>query len=193
VIADNLAKTGMEDPIANKRYISSDWPLERVKVYKNSIKLTSSIKSQLVEEWGREIARELYIAHGITDKEGFDMIHFQSVGRTMAGFPQGFRVWVSKEVSHFAGTNRLLSAYDSSIENKCPCCGELDESTLHITQCLDPGRTAMFTESVLSLVYWLEDTHMDERLILGILDYLQARGRTPLSDLLHGPVQTVTR
>lgn len=112
------------------------------------------------------------------------MIHFHSVGRGMAGFPQGFRVWVSKEVFHFAGKNRLLSTYDSSIENKCPCCGEPDESTLHIAQCLDPGCTVMFTESVLALVYWLEDTYMDKQLILGLLDYLQARGHTPLRHLL---------
>lgn len=185
VIADTLAKTALEDAFASKRYISSDWPLERARVYKNGTKLTSSIKSQLVEIWGREVARDLFLARGITDKKGFEMIHFQSMGRAMARFPQGFRVWVCKEVSHFAGTNRLLSAYDKSVENKCPSCGEPNESTSHLTRCLDPGRTAMFTESVLALVYWLEDTHMDEHLILGFLDYLQARGRVPLSRLLR--------
>jgi hypothetical protein len=188
VMADTQAKLALEQSIRTNRFISSTWPFETVRVYKGRTKITASIRKSLEFAWGREIAKSLYIKRGITDSAGFEKIAFHSIGRAMDSFPRGFRVWVCKEVSHFAGTNRMLSKFDDKVSNVCPNCGNADESTRHITTCPDPGRTALFEESVFALARWLEDTHMNESLILGILDYLLGRGTQQLRALLqHNP------
>jgi hypothetical protein len=64
--------------------------------------------------------------------------------KVMRGFPEPFRVWITKHVSHFNGTNRMLSWFPATetcakVANKCPNCGCTDESTAHITRCCDEG------------------------------------------------------
>jgi hypothetical protein len=115
----------------------------------------------------------------------FDLIAFAVMREVMLAFPQMFRVWVCKMVSDFAGTNRMLSNWQSDSTNICPCCGQRDETMHHITTCPDPGRVAMFHESVLSLVEWLAATDMEDELALAILDYLLARGTKSLTSFLR--------
>jgi hypothetical protein len=186
VLADSLAKSALGQALQTQQFINSKWPYEKVRAYKNKTKLTASFKQDLYFAWGKMVAQDLYISRGITDQDGFNKISFESVGYAMDSFPHGYRVWMCKHVSHFAGTNRMLSGIDDMVKNVCPSCGADNETTLHITTCPDPGRTALFTESVLNLVQWLEETHMDASLVLGILDYLLGRGHTTLQSLLRG-------
>ena len=53
---------------------------------------------------------------------------WDEVELAMWGFPKQFCMFVTKQVSKFAGTNRQLSRFDESIENVCPSCGTNDES-----------------------------------------------------------------
>ena len=55
----------------------------------------------------------------------------------------------------------------------------------HVTTCPDPGRVAMFHESVLLLVEWLAATDMEDELALAILDYLLARGTKSMKSFLR--------
>lgn len=83
----------------------------------------------------------------------------------MKGFPKIFRIWVTKQVSHFCGTNRQLSRLKTGVANVCPSCGHRDESTRHITRCRDEGRTAMFSKSTQEITSWLETQRTDPALV----------------------------
>eukprot|EP00956_Cyclotella_meneghiniana_P012180 scaffold17280_cov48-Cyclotella_meneghiniana.AAC.4 len=104
-------------------------------------KVTSSIKEAMYEEWGRAEARSLMAKRKIVSEDNFDKIHWEGVGAAMMAYPQMFRVYVVKHVSHFQGTNRQLSRDASpAVDNVCPCCGAKDESTGHITRCCSTNR-----------------------------------------------------
>ena len=45
----------------------------------------------------------------IVSESNFDKIYWEGVGAAMVTYPQMFRVYVTKHVSHFQGTNRQLS------------------------------------------------------------------------------------
>ena len=100
----------------------------------------------------------------------------------MYDFPKMFCVFVTKQTSKFCGTNRQLSRIDSSIANICPSCGQLDESTKHITRCRDEGCTAMWTTCVTSLVNWMASTTGDLTLCNMVEAYLSGRGDIPMVD-----------
>ena len=102
----------------------------------------------------------------------------------MKGFPEMFCVWVTKQVSHFCGTNRQLSRFDTSVVNVCPSCGATDESPGHITRCKDEGRTQMFNHSVSGIVQWLEATKTNPSLVDLIVRYLQGRGEVRMQSLV---------
>eukprot|EP00956_Cyclotella_meneghiniana_P019227 scaffold32771_cov65-Cyclotella_meneghiniana.AAC.4 len=101
----------------------------------------------------------------------------------MSIYPRMFRVFVTKMVSHFCGTNLQLYRYGETDSDACPSCGQPEESSSHITRCKDPGRSQMFDESADLLIEWLQDTHLDSDLIKCIDAYLQSRGEDPMCDI----------
>ena len=109
---------------------------------------------------------------------------YSDVKAAMKEFPEMFRVWVTKQVSHFCGTNRQLSRIDSTIENVCPSCGGKNETTSHITRCSEEGRTMMFKKSVAEIVAWLEQKKTDESLTNLIEQYLLGRGKRSMRSVV---------
>jgi hypothetical protein len=103
----------------------------------------------------------------------------------LKSFPEMFRVFVTKHVSHFCGTNKQLSRIDDgTTKNVCPSCGCPDKTPSHITKCLDPGRLQMFTRSVDQLTTWLQDQNTREELTVMIRQYLLGRGKTLMTSLV---------
>lgn len=174
VVADWLAKEALWKAYVSRQFISSNFPFKSLRIFIDGAKVTSSIKTALYKLWGYKEANSLFHRRKIVPASKFDLICWDGVSAAMEVYPRMFRVWVTKMVSHFCGTNRQLSRIDPEIENMCVCCGCADESSQHITRCLDEGRTAMFEESVDILVEWLHDSHMDSQLIDCIEEYLLA-------------------
>eukprot|EP00985_Skeletonema_marinoi_P029565 scaffold28257_cov83-Skeletonema_marinoi.AAC.3 len=56
-----------------------------------------------------------------------------------------FRVWVTKHVSHFCGTNRQLSRIDPT-EHMPELRLHYNEDTSHVVRCPSPGRTTFYNE-----------------------------------------------
>ena len=63
------------------------------------------------------------------------------------------------------------------------CCGRRGEDRLHINRCADPGRSAMFTQTVEDLINWMKSSNGDIDLILVLQAYLKLRGKTPMKRL----------
>jgi hypothetical protein len=185
VVADQDAKAILVQAVGDQRFITSDWPHEGVRIYVGGNKVISSIKTTLYSSWGRQIAKEVMVRRGMVTAEDFELIAFAVMREVMLAFPQMLRVWVCKLVSDFAGTNRMLLHWQGDTNNRCPCCGQRNETMHHVTTCPDPGRVAMFQESVLSLIEWLNDTDMEDEMVLAFLDYLLAQGKRTLTSLLH--------
>ena len=96
-------------------------------------------------------------------------------------FPKTFAVWLTKQTSHFAGTNKQLHRIDPSVEDVCPSCGKRGESVKHITRCQEEGRIVMLRASVKDLVDWLYEKDTHAQLVGMIEDYLLAQdGKTML-------------
>ena len=101
----------------------------------------------------------------------------------MAIYPQMFRVWVTKMVSHFCGSNRQLSHFNETDDDSCPCCGMPDESAKHVTRCMNDGRSKMFDESASLLIEWLHEMHMDADLVHCIDEYLSGRDTASMVEI----------
>ncbi len=99
-------------------------------------------------------------------------------------FPEMFRIWVTKHVPHFLGTNQQLSRIDKLVLNGCPSCNCHDVSTSHITWCRDPRRTHILKDSVEQLVQRLYDQQTDDKVVQLFKRYLPAGGMRILTSLL---------
>jgi hypothetical protein len=107
------------------------------------------------------VAQVLYDRRGVVSKANFPFVYWEGMEGVLKFFQEIFRVWVTKHVSHFQGTNQQLSCIDKLVLNVCPSCKCHDKSTSHITQCRDPGRARTLKNLVGQLVQWLYDQQMD--------------------------------
>ncbi len=109
--------------------------------------------------------------------------------KVMKLFPELFRMWITKHVSHFNGTNRMLSQYPatetcSKVQNRCPNCGCFGKSMAHITWYRDKGRTVVFLDSVENLQLWLEEQQTNPEVTHLFRSYLLAYSTRTMKSLL---------
>ena len=154
-----------------------------MRIYCHGRKVTTGVKQSIYDEWGRVVAQELMRERGIADTRTFNLIAWDAVEGAMASFSTGFSTFVTKFVSHFGGTKKMLGHWQDTSKS-CPSCGQPNEDMSHVTRCQEEGRAQMRTESAHVVAQWLLDTHMDEELVEGLMDYIIAGGTKQLVELL---------
>ena len=137
-LADSLADESSLSSLQSNQFISNDFPFEEVRIQIGGKKLTGSARRQLTHHWGEKVARHLFNERSIVHSHNFDLIYWRRMDRVMQSFPEMFRVFITKQVSHFCATNRMLSLIDGKTKKQCPSCRCPNDTTTHITRCLDP-------------------------------------------------------
>ena len=142
--ANELASSALMAALATQIFIKDLFPSKGVIVSIDTKCITGSPKAEITHLWGEQVAQELFHRRGIVHTNNFPLVYWEGMDKVMRGFPEPFRVWITKHVSHFNGTNRMLSWFPATetcakVANKCPNCGCTDESTAHITRCCDEG------------------------------------------------------
>ena len=183
VIADSLAKEAIRDALQTNQYCQPLYPHESTRVFIGGKKATSSFRNALYQDWGARVAQDLFHSRNLISSKYFHLVNWDAVQRAMITLPQMYRVWITKHISGFCGTNKQLSRMQTSIQNRCMCCGKRGEDKLHITRCTEPGRSAMFTRTVEDLINWMKRSKGDIDLILVLQAYLKLRGRTSMRRL----------
>ena len=184
IFVDELCSEAIVRGLTEDDFIQSVFPFEEVVVMAGRNKITGSPRKALYDFWGSRTARALFNNKRIVSIYNFNLIYWGGMDRVMSRFPQQFQIWVTKQVSHFCGTNKQRHRIDSSIDHCCPSCGERNESASHITRCLEDGRSEMFRDSVDSLVRWASSQHTDPDLIQLIESYLLGRSLFPMVEFV---------
>ncbi len=130
------------------------------------------------------MAQVLYDRWGVASKENFPFVYWEGMDCVLKLFPEIFCVWVTKQFSHFQGTNCQLSCKDKLVLNACPSCKCHDKSTSHITWCCNSGRAHTLKDLVGLLVQWLYDQQTDGKVAYLFKQYLLAGGTCTLTLLL---------
>jgi hypothetical protein len=79
--------------------------LEKVCIEIAGKRVTGTPKNAITELWGEQVAQVLYDRWGEVSKENFPFVYWEGMVSVLKSFPEMFRVWVTKHVSHFQGTN----------------------------------------------------------------------------------------
>jgi hypothetical protein len=182
--ADKLAKAALLLAVADGPVIEGDFPFETVKVSLAGQRVRGSLRQALESDWGYRAARDLFSSKGIVLREDFHLVWWEGVGDSMTQYPKMFRVWLTKHVSEFCGSNVQQYYWTNGNHSpKCDCCQANDEYTTHICRCRDPGRDQLFHESVLELQGWMVKTLGEEAIATTVTKYLCARGEQSFRSL----------
>ena len=196
---DALAKRALLSSLCNRQFIDVNFPFEQIVLQVGGKKVVSSPTTAIYNWWGHKTARKLFHSKKIVDKSLFDLIYWPGMDKVMnKHFPRMFGVFVTKHVSGCCGCNAFLSLIDPTVKNICPSCGlrgtpgestasRGGETTEHIVQCRDPGRTELYQQSVDELVEWLQKHHTDPNILDLIEIYLRRRGTATMTSLA-GPL-----
>jgi hypothetical protein len=98
------------------------------------------------------------------------------MGLAMSSFPKMYRIFVTKQVLGWCGTNSKLSLWDTSITNSCPNCGVANETSKHVTRCQHVGHVKLFCKSMSDVILHLEYANLDPKLVTLYESYLLGQG-----------------
>ena len=179
--ADKLVKAALLFAISGENAYEGDYPFEMVSIKLTGQRVSGSPRQALQEHWGYNAAKELFGEKNIIRPEHFYLVWWDAVGAAMSSYPKMYRVWITKHISEFCGTN-VQQYYWSKGERspKCDICGDQDEYTTHICRCRDPGRLQMFQISVQEVFDWMSKTIRRSDIALAISTYLLGRGLVKL-------------
>jgi hypothetical protein len=139
-------------------------------------KITGPIKTSLEAHWRRAEAKRFFDFKHIIHSPDFDLICWEGMRNAIGSYPKMFRIFVTKQVSGWYGSNSKQSLWDTSINNVCPNCGLSRDTLKHLAQCSDKGHVTPFRESIKDVICCLERANIDVLLITIIKDYIIHQG-----------------
>jgi hypothetical protein len=111
-------------------------------------------------------------------ENGFDLVDWQAVHRSLSDFPEMFRVWASKHMSRFCGVGRMQKICGFWDHSRCPRCQEDNETTTHVLVCNGGGATQEWVDRVTNLGMWLIEVNTHPSVQQCILASLMERSTT---------------
>ncbi len=173
---DLLAKRALLHAHSCHEYFDGRFPVEDFCVYTSGHKVSGPIKPALEMHWGRAEAKRFLDFKHIVASSDFDTIWWHGVDLAMKSVPKTYRIFVTKQVSGWCGTNSKVSLWDSTITNTCPNCGTVKETSKHVTRCQHVGRVQIFRESMSDVISHLESANLDPDLVSIYESYLMGQG-----------------
>jgi hypothetical protein len=127
VKADELASSALMLAITTQTFIKDIFPPEGISLKIGDKRITGSPKTEITHLWGEQVAQDLLHRRKIVHTNNFPLVYWEGMDKVMRSFPEMFRVRITKHVSHFNGTNRMLSRFPASktrekVQNRCPNC-----------------------------------------------------------------------
>ena len=195
--ADKLAKAALRLAIAGGQAYEGDFPFEQVSLKLGGQRIGGSPRQALQQHWGYSAAKALFAEKNIIEATNFHLVWWGAVGAAMTSYPKMYRVWITKHISEFCGTNVQQHYWSNGdFSPKCDFCGDNDEYTTHICRCRDPGRVQMFKISVQEVSNWLDRTLRKPEFTLAVSTYLLGRGLVSFDSCLpfsEGTFANLTR
>ena len=176
IIVDDLAQRALHHSYSSGEFFGGIYPNEDFIITMGGVKTTGPIRDALERHWGRTEAQRFFHLKHIVYSQNFDLIWWDGVGKAMASYGKMFRIFVSKQVSGWCGSNSKQSLWDATISNMCPNCGIAQETSKHLTRCTHIGRVQLFRSSIADVISCLEVGNVDVELITIIEDYLLLQG-----------------
>jgi hypothetical protein len=161
--------------------------------------MTTDPSDAIVRHVARPSMRTKLHDKGRLDENDFDLVDWDAVGDAMASFPNLFRLWASKHMSGFCPIGHMMKIWKFWPQDRgCPCCGEDDETTMHLLICPDDGMQVTWDMNVDVIVDWLAEVDTEPAIAYCIAQALRPRSPDHLftaysSPLIHAAATTQDR
>jgi hypothetical protein len=185
--ANILAKGSLLAGLHGTRVIEGDFPFAPVHFKLSDVRVCGSPRLALEADWGYHTAKSLFDKKGLVRAANFHLLWWDGVRRAMKGYSKMYRVWLTKHVSEFCGSNVQMYNWSKGKKSlNCEFCLTADKYTMHICRCHDSGCSLMFKVSVNELTTWLRSTLGEQCIAATVEQYLLSSGKALMTDCVHG-------
>ena len=101
-------------------------------------------------------------------------IDWEATGKAMHSISRTRQQWVTKHVSGFCGTGKMMMRWKKRDTAKCPRCDEENENATHVWKCQGSGANEVWNGSIEKLKNWMRKQKTQPNLAELICDRLSA-------------------
>ena len=104
----------------------------------------------------------------------------------MTNETQQYKLWITKHISGFCATSKMLFYRNQSATPDCPVCKQsgVRDETRHQAVCPDSQRQEIWSNSVSTIDRWLHKVHTHPTLHSAIIKYLLSKDTSTLTTIL---------
>ncbi len=118
-------------------------------------------------------------------EERFKQVAWADLDWALHPKPDMYQLWLLKQCIGICAARRNLSRIQDILDDRCPNCGQVHETSTHLNCCPDHGCTLLFKEGVAKLSTWMQqNNHTDPELAYWIEKYLLFRGTRSFASLV---------
>ena len=121
-----------------------------------------------------------------------DDIDWESLGKAMKSLKQGQRREVTKHVSGFFSTGKVMVRWKKRDFSSCPLCKVPDEDATHVIKCPDKRASALFDEKMDDLDRWMRKRNTHQGLRIVIISRLRQWRHDHPYNTDHDPSDSIT-
>jgi hypothetical protein len=153
----------------------------------STLPVTIQIGDHLLTHLHKETAYEEINAEAILDywerKDGIPtekthQVNWKASKLALKEQPRGLQRWHAKWATRHCAVGRMMKIRKEWSHNKCPLCGQQEETTLHVIQCT--RATNIWNQTLAELRIWLDEQSTEPTLLEAIITNLQKwRQNTP--------------
>jgi hypothetical protein len=130
---DHLAKKALICVHATDQYFDGHFPLEDFQLFIGNVKVTGPVKPSLDNHRGKSTAKCSLYCKGIGSLSEIEAVWWSGIKKTMSSYHKMFCIFVSKQASSWCGSNSKRSLWDTSINNICPNCRNINKTSKHLS------------------------------------------------------------
>jgi hypothetical protein len=180
VATDHMAKTELTNMLSNpnwERRRPQNLPYEHVEVFwknqsNSSIKISSCLTKTLTTKIQTQAIRQYWKKKSKFSDHNESQIDWITSQKSRKGLPTYRQRWLSKWMTGFCGTGKMLKIYRFQKHSKCPRCQTDNENTNHVLQCNHSEALTLWNTSLTSLEEWMLSNNghpeLVELIILGL-------------------------
>lgn len=144
-------------------------PFEPISIWYKGDKIYNNYRSTISIAAYDDQARHYYCSRYGWQRQDFDDINWKAVDKAMSMLSRHTRVWASKFSCGFLGIARMLSRREYWLDNKCPRCGNCDETCQHVIQCPAAAHREQMLRRVDDFNMWMQTQHVDPDMVSDII------------------------
>ena len=134
---------------------------EGIRCIIGGIKVTGNHKNTLGQHMYRDLMAQHLDEKGTLAYAAFPLVNWEAMDKALQARSPSFCAWVTKHVSNQCAVGSKMKRWGFWDNDKCPCCGQDEETTLHLPLCSSLHMQEAYASQLEKFTAWMVETDTD--------------------------------